>query len=77
MKRAMIHYGGQEYVLGESADEVQARVDELLAAGRGWLEVGFGRGALRPAYLLVAPGVPLAVIDADDPDETTTPSGAP
>lgn len=76
MKRAMIHYGGEEYVLGESAAEVQARVDAVLADGSGWLEVGFGRGALRPAYLHIAPGVPLAVIDADDPDENTTPSGA-
>lgn len=75
MKRSLVHYGGEEYVIGEDADEMKSRVDAIREHGAGWLEVSFGRGELRPAHLLVAPGVPLAIIDANDPGEISTGSG--
>lgn len=69
MKRSLIRYGGEEYVIGEPADDVTRAIDAILAAGGGWYEVGFGRGELRPTQLLITPGVPLAIIDANDPDD--------
>jgi hypothetical protein len=72
VKRSLIHYGGEEYVLGQAPEDVRRAVDAITANGVGWLEVGFGRGELRPAHLLVAPGVPLAIIDANDPVDTST-----
>ncbi len=73
MKRIDIHYGGERYSVGQrSFDDILDEVRAALAAGHGWLTVNDGDGARREAYLLIAPGVPLAivpipVVEGDDP----------
>jgi len=63
MKRIDILYDGEHYSVGgrEFAD-VKQEIADGLSAGRYWLPVNEGEGAARPAYLLLTPGVPLALI---------------
>jgi hypothetical protein len=63
VKRIDIYYGGEHYSVGgrELAD-LQADIAASLAAGGGWLTVNDGEGAHRTAFLLIAPGVPIAVV---------------
>ena len=66
--RTTILYDGVEYVVARSAADIKAEVDALLAAGEpGWLLVNHGRGALKPAELLILPGVAMSLIDTSDP----------
>ena len=68
MMRTTIYYGGQEYVVGRSVAEVKASIDGILETGEpGWLTVNHGRGLLRTAELLIAPGVALSLVDSNDP----------
>lgn len=73
MKRIDIYYGGEHYsVGGRRLDDLRAEVEEGLAAGPYWLAVNDGEGEMRAAYLLLTPGVPLAVIPI--PDELPSPA---
>ncbi len=61
MKRIDIHYGGDQYSVGGR------RLEDLLEEITGseephWVKVNDGEGAPRTAYLLIAPGVPIAII---------------
>jgi hypothetical protein len=63
MKRIDIEYGGQHFsVGGRELDDLLAEISEGLRDGPTWLEVNDGEGRRRDALLLIAPGVPLAVI---------------
>jgi hypothetical protein len=67
MKRIDIYYGGSHYSVGQrDDDELRDEILAGLAAGPHWLEVNDGEGAPRRAYLLLSPGVPLAVIPIAD-----------
>lgn len=65
MKRIDIHYGGDQYSVGgrdlaELQDEITGGHDPR------WLKVNDGEGAPRTAYLLLAPGIPIAVVPIPD-----------
>lgn len=68
MTRATILYGGNEYVVARSQQQMRAEIDELIAAGGGWLSVNHGRGRLQPAHLWVDRGVNVAVVDTTQPE---------
>jgi hypothetical protein len=69
MKRIDIYYGGEHYSIGgREVDEVSHEIVEGIASAPGWLEVNDGEGDARTAYLLLSPGVPLALVPIpDDP----------
>jgi hypothetical protein len=83
MKRIDIYYGGEHYsVGGRRLDDLLREVEAGLAKGFFWLEVNDGEGMMRPAQLLITPGVPLAVIpipgdDAVPPSEVAGPGQDP
>ncbi len=69
--RTLINYGGQEYIAGQSLADVRSAIDEILSTGEpGWLAVNHGRGKLRAAELLIAPGITIALVDSSEPGET-------
>ncbi len=69
MKRIDIYYGVDHYsVAGRDLDEVM----EQIRAGVGsaepvWMPVNLGEGTLRPASILLTPGVPITVVPEPDP----------
>lgn len=68
--RITVVYGGAEYAIrGRDIDDVQAEVTDAVTSGRPhWLEVASGAGRTSPARLLIAPGVPVALVEvAMDP----------
>lgn len=72
MKRIDIYYGGEHYsVGGRDLEDVRREVVEGIASPPQWLEVNDGEGEVRTAYLLLSPGVPLAVVPI--PDESVGP----
>ncbi|MEP6481840.1 MAG: hypothetical protein ABJA94_07525 [Rhodoglobus sp.] len=76
MTRTTINYDGQEYVVARSAEQVKGEIHDLLGKGEpGWLVVNRGRGELQKAELLIAPGIPVALVDTSDPaaPETVNP----
>ncbi|WP_405373004.1 MULTISPECIES: hypothetical protein [unclassified Microbacterium] len=83
MKRIDIRYGGANYsVGGETMEKLQSEIARGLAGETVWLCVNDGEGVRRDAHLLVAPGVPIALIPIADPDDLggrspqpATPSG--
>ena len=83
MKRIDIYYDGEHYsVGGRRLDDLLREVEAGLAKGFFWLEVNDGEGTMRPAHLLITPGVPLAVIpipgdDAVPPSEVAGPGQDP
>jgi hypothetical protein len=63
MKRIDIVYGGELYsVGGREFEEVRQEVVEGVTAGPQWLRVNDGEGMRREAFLLLMPGVPIALI---------------
>lgn len=73
MKRIDIYYGGEHYsVGGRDVEEVRQEIVEGVAAGPRWLEVNDGEGDVRTAYLLLSPGIALAVVPI--PDESPGPA---
>lgn len=73
MKRIDIYYGGERYSVGtRTFEEISAEVDAALAAGHDWIRVNDGDGAPRMAYLLITPGVPLAIVPIPDEDPNST-----
>lgn len=70
MKRIDVHYGGEQYSIGEETyEEIAGQIADALAAGHGWITVNDGEGAPRPAHLLISPGVPIALIPIPDPPQ--------
>lgn len=70
MKRTIIHLDGQEYIVGQSIDEVRAAMDAILETGKpGWLRVNHGRAELRIADILVSSGMTVGLVNANDPEE--------
>lgn len=65
-----IRYGGQNYSVGDrTLEDVMAEVGGIVASGTsGWLRVSNGSGSLREAYLLISPGVPLALLPIELPE---------
>lgn len=67
MKRIDIIYGGEHYsVGGREFEELRTEIADGVARGLSWLSVNDGEGAPRQAYLLLSPGVPIAVIPIPD-----------
>ena len=63
VKRIDIHYGGDHYSVGGRALEaLQQEIAAGLATGVHWLEVNEGEGSRRQAFLLLTPGVSLAIV---------------
>lgn len=76
MKRIDIYYGGEHYsVGGRELDEVLDEVEACLTTGNHWLQVNYGEGMMRPARLLVTPGVALAIVPVPS-DERELPPDA-
>lgn len=78
MKRIDVHYGGEQYSIGEETyEEIAGQIAAALASGYGWITVNDGEGAPRPAHLLISPGVPIALIPIPDaPEEDGAAEGA-
>ena len=69
MKRIDIVYGGELYsVGGREFEEVRQEVVDGTADGPSWLRVNDGEGMRREAYLLLSPGVPIALVPVPDDD---------
>lgn len=70
MKRIDIHYGGDHYsVGGRHLEDLQREIEAGLSSGAHWLSANDGEGNRRQAFLLLTPGVPIAVIPT--PDESS------
>jgi len=63
--RVDIVYGGAEYSLGgRSLESIQTEVETAFLAGKPyWLRVNSGGGRFEDAYLLIAPGIPFAILN--------------
>ena len=70
MNRVDIVYGGQQYSLaGRSIDSIQSEIDAAITTGKPyWLMVNSGGGRFEDAYLLIAPGIPFAVLNVKPED---------
>ncbi|TFD61722.1 hypothetical protein E3T39_06765 [Cryobacterium suzukii] len=64
MNRIDIVYDAKPYSLsGRSIESIQIEIDGALAAGLPyWLRVNSGEGRFQDAYLLIAPGIPIAIV---------------
>ncbi|TFC45608.1 hypothetical protein E3T37_11790 [Cryobacterium sp. TMT2-10] len=64
MTRVDIVYGGQQYSLGgRSIESIQAEVDAAVLSGAPyWMRVNSGGGRFEDAFLLIAPGIPFAML---------------
>lgn len=68
MNRIDIYYGGDQFsVGGRKLTELQEEITGK--DGPHWLEVNDGEGAPRTAYLLISPGVPVAIVPIPDNGE--------
>ncbi|GAA5211345.1 hypothetical protein [Microbacterium kyungheense] len=76
MKRIDIYYGGEHYsVGGRRLEDLRQEVEVGLMGGTHWLEVNDGEGMMRTAYLMITPGVPLAIVPIPEtPEEIGDPS---
>jgi len=72
MKRIDIYYGGDHYsVGGRQLEDLQEEIAAGIASGMHWLAVNDGEGNRRQAFILLTPGVPLAVIPIPEPPESS------
>jgi hypothetical protein len=74
VNRIDIVYGGKPYSLGgRSIASIQDEIGTAIAAGVPyWIKVNNGEGRYEDAFLLIAPGIPLAMVNvksSDDEDE--------
>ena len=65
MKRVDLVYAGGKYsVPNRDIADLQKEIGDAMDAGTShWLQVNSGEGVLEPAYLLISPGVPVALLD--------------
>ena len=65
MKRVEVIYGGVKYTIpNRELSDVQTEITDAIAGGSlHWLEANSGEGILEPAHLLIAAGIPIAVVD--------------
>jgi hypothetical protein len=65
VNRILVNYCGRDYTIGNrSLDDVKAEIAAGLDSGQAaWLEVAYGAGKPVPCYLLLSPGVPIAVVE--------------
>ena len=65
MNRIDIVYDGKPYSLsGRSIASIQVEIDGALTAGLPyWLRVNSGEGRFEDAYLLIAPGILMAMVN--------------
>lgn len=65
MKRIDIVYGGKPYSLGgRSIESIQEEIGAAIATGVPyWIKVNSGEGRYEDAYLLIAPGIALAMLN--------------
>ena len=69
MIRTHVIYDGIEYVIGnQGAAEVKEQIEELNAAGSGWLSANYGEGRLQKTELLIQPGIAVGLFEIDDDD---------
>ena len=74
MNRIDIVYGGKPYSLGgRSIASIQDEISAAIAAGVPyWIKVNSGEGRYEDAYLLIAPGIPLAMVNVKPNGEGNT-----
>jgi hypothetical protein len=71
VKRIEILYGGELYtVSGRKPDELMDEIADAAANGPRWLPVNSGQGTVRESFLLITPGVPLAIVPTPDDHST-------
>jgi len=77
MNRIDIVYGGKPYsISGRSLESVQIEIDEALASGvPSWLRVNSGEGRFEDAYLLIAPGMSVALVNVKPNGENQVSNG--
>jgi len=65
VNRIDIVYGGRPYSLsGRTLESIQEEIGSAVSSGRPrWLRVNSGEGRIEDAYLLVAPGIAIAVVN--------------
>jgi hypothetical protein len=65
VKRLEVLYGGGKYTIPhrQLADVRKEITDAIVSGTPHWLEANSGEGILESAYLLITPGVPVAVVD--------------
>ena len=65
MNRIDIVYGGRPYSLGgRTVASIQEELATALASGRPyWLRVNSGEGRIEDAYLLIAPGISVVLVN--------------
>ncbi len=73
MTRIDIIYGGKPYsVAADSLDALQLELSQAtLTSTPYWLKVNTGEGRIEDAYLLIAPGIPIAIINVSPLDMST------
>ena len=73
MNRIDIVYGGKPYSLGgRSIATIQDEIGAAIAAGVPyWIKVNSGEGRYEDAYLLIAPGIPLAMVNVKPNGDST------
>ena len=67
MTRIDIVYAGKPYSIGgRSLDDIQSEISAGIASGSPkWLKVNSGEGRAESAYLLLAEGVPVVLVDVE------------
>lgn len=66
MTRIDIVYDNRPYSLGgRTIESIQLEIDTATASGVPyWLQVNSGEGRYEDAYILIAPGIPIALVSA-------------
>ncbi|MEV8359326.1 MULTISPECIES: hypothetical protein [unclassified Microbacterium] len=73
MKRIDIVYGGELYsVGGREFDDVRQEVLDGMLSAPQWLRVNDGEGMRREAFLLLTPGVPIALVPVPEDERELT-----
>lgn len=78
MTRIDIYYGSEHYSIGgRRFEDLQREIEVGLRTGAHWLEVNDGEGSRRQAFLLLTPGVQVAVVPIPEGEPETEPYGDP